>query len=275
MGGGVGSSSRSSSSSSSSSNKGGRGGGRGGGSRASGGGIAAGASLGGAGGGVGVGVGGGKREADAAFLAAAYSLALNACPAWAWETALRLWERMRAAGVPPDAQAARSMLRALRRGARWRESVGCLRALEASDGPGLSDMDRSELLGIVTGACENAGAWQPALEAQRRLPRAERSRRKERAPALARLAEEAEQGVATIRVAGTAAEAAFLASPRDGDGSDGDGSEDGDSEEAKDVASGFGEDVASTDGGGQGGITPETSPPLAAPFPPPSRHRAA
>lgn len=135
----------------------------------------------------------GKGEPTSS-VADAYSLAINSCPPWAWETALRLWERMANAGVEPDLAAACSLLRALRRGARWDESVSFLSTLRESASPVYGTQDDSafaELLGIVTGACENAGAWQPALDAQRQLPGPKRSKRKERALALlARLAEE-------------------------------------------------------------------------------------
>ena len=56
-------------------------------------------------------------------------------------------------GVPPNVASARSLLRALRRGARWRESVSVLRELEATSGEPIEGLDDpSELLGIVTGA---------------------------------------------------------------------------------------------------------------------------
>ena len=111
---------------------------------------------------------------------AAYSSAMDACPAWAWQTAVQMWRQMRKAQVEPDARCGLSAMRAMRRGARWRESVALLKCLERRHG---LDAD-AELLGTCVGACELAGAWWPALQVHQRLPYDGRSMRKERGLAL-------------------------------------------------------------------------------------------
>ena len=110
----------------------------------------------------------------------AYASAINACPAYSWQTAKHIWGRMITNKVTPDFKCGAAGMRAMRRGARWKESLGLLRCLDRRHGVELN----TELLGECVSACEGAGQWGPALRTLRAIPINERSKRKERALAL-------------------------------------------------------------------------------------------
>eukprot|EP00966_Prymnesium_polylepis_P148765 3436944-Prymnesium_polylepis.1 len=97
-----------------------------------------------------------------------YTSAICAHAGGPWEGALALWARMRRRRIAPDERCGLAALRAMRTArptARWEEATALLASIEAD----ACVPPSADLVGEVVEACVRAGAWLPALEAQRRL----------------------------------------------------------------------------------------------------------
>ena len=126
----------------------------------------------------------GAEKAGAAGGCEAYATAIRSCRAAEWQTARAVWARMRRRGFEPSAGCALALMQALRRGARWEESLALLRRLRTVHGIDSGVEGHAERVLTAVDACERAGAWRPALDTLRRLPPSERSTRREAALAL-------------------------------------------------------------------------------------------